>query len=58
MTSLKSLEAMRQLWSIDDRFTAIEDRYANYTVCDRDGDKIGKVDDIFVMRATSRSISV
>ena len=32
----------------DDRFTAIEDRYANYTVDDRDGDKIGKVDDIFV----------
>ncbi len=32
----------------DDRFTAIEDRYADYTVYDRDGDKIGKVDDIFV----------
>jgi len=31
-----------------DRFTAIEDRYANYTVYDPDGDKIGKVDDLFV----------
>jgi uncharacterized protein (TIGR02271 family) len=31
-----------------DRFTAIEDRYAGYTVYDRDGDKIGKVDDLFV----------
>ena len=32
----------------DDRFTAIEDRYADYTVYDRDGDKIGKVDDLFI----------
>ena len=31
-----------------DRFTAIEDRYARYTVYDPDGDKIGKVDDLFV----------
>ena len=31
-----------------DRFTAIEDQYADYTVYDRDGDKIGKVDDLFV----------
>jgi uncharacterized protein (TIGR02271 family) len=31
-----------------DRFTAIEDRFAGYTVYDRDGDKIGKVDDVFV----------
>jgi uncharacterized protein (TIGR02271 family) len=31
-----------------DRFTAIEDRYAGYTVYDPDGDKIGKVDDLFV----------
>ena len=31
-----------------DRFTAIEDQYAHYTVYDRDGDKIGKVDDLFV----------
>jgi uncharacterized protein (TIGR02271 family) len=31
-----------------DRFTAIEDRYAGYTVYDTDGDKIGKVDDLFV----------
>jgi uncharacterized protein (TIGR02271 family) len=32
----------------DDRFMAIEDRYADYTVYDRDGDKIGKIDEIFV----------
>ena len=31
-----------------DRFTAIEDRYAGYTVYDLDGDKIGRVDDLFV----------
>jgi uncharacterized protein (TIGR02271 family) len=31
-----------------DRFTAIEDRFAGYTVYDPDGDKIGKVDDLFV----------
>jgi uncharacterized protein (TIGR02271 family) len=31
-----------------DRFTAIEDKYAGYTVYDPDGDKIGKVDDLFV----------
>jgi uncharacterized protein (TIGR02271 family) len=31
-----------------DRFTAIEDRYAGYTVYDPDGDKIGKVDDLLV----------
>ncbi len=31
-----------------DRFTAIEDQYAKYEVYDRDGEKIGKVDDIFV----------
>src|SRR4028119_275757 len=31
-----------------DRFTAIEDRFAGYTVYDSDGDKIGKVDDLFV----------
>ena len=31
-----------------DRFTALEDQYADYTVYDRDGDKIGKVDDLFV----------
>jgi len=31
-----------------DRFTAIEDQYADYTVYDRDGDKIGKVDDLFL----------
>ena len=31
-----------------DRFTAIEDRFANYEVYDRSGSKIGKVDDLFV----------
>jgi len=31
-----------------DRFTAIEDRFAGYQVYDPDGDKIGKVDDLFV----------
>jgi uncharacterized protein (TIGR02271 family) len=31
-----------------DRFTAIEDQYAGYEVYDRDGEKIGKVDDLFV----------
>jgi uncharacterized protein (TIGR02271 family) len=31
-----------------DRFTAIEDRYAGYTVVDASGEKIGKVDDLFV----------
>jgi uncharacterized protein (TIGR02271 family) len=31
-----------------DRFTALEDRYAGYTVYDPNGEKIGKVDDLFV----------
>ena len=31
-----------------DRFTAIEDRYAGVEVYDRHGEKIGKVDDLFV----------
>ena len=31
-----------------DGFTAVEDRHANYTVYDNDGDKIGKVDDLFL----------
>ncbi len=31
-----------------DRFTAMEEQYAGYTVYDRDGDKIGKVDDLFL----------
>src|SRR5215203_5439092 len=31
-----------------DRFTAIEDQYAGYEVYDRKGEKIGKVDDLFV----------
>jgi uncharacterized protein (TIGR02271 family) len=31
-----------------DRFTAIEDQYAGYTVVDEAGSKIGKVDDLFL----------
>src|SRR3989337_3775002 len=31
-----------------DRFTAIEDQYAGYTVYDNAGSKIGKVDDLFL----------
>src|ERR687886_1307779 len=31
-----------------DRFTAIEDQYAGYEVFDQVGEKIGKVDDLFV----------
>src|SRR5215213_3618532 len=31
-----------------DSFTAIEDRFAGYTVYDQAGEKIGKVDDLFV----------
>src|SRR3712207_2369032 len=31
-----------------DRFTAVEDRFAGYEVYDQSGEKIGKVDDLFV----------
>src|SRR5918998_462079 len=31
-----------------DRFTALEDQYAGYEVYDRNGEKIGKVDDLFI----------
>jgi uncharacterized protein (TIGR02271 family) len=31
-----------------DRFTAVEDQYAGYTVQDPNGEKIGKVDDLFL----------
>src|ERR671912_2435327 len=31
-----------------DRFTAIEEQYAGYEVYDRNGEKIGKVDDLFI----------
>src|ERR687895_1258580 len=31
-----------------DRFTAIEDQYAGYTVVDQSGSKIGEVDDLFL----------
>jgi rRNA processing protein Gar1 len=30
-----------------DRFTAVEDQYAGYTVYDQSDQKIGKVDDLF-----------
>src|ERR671915_2588902 len=32
----------------DDRMRELEERYEDYAVYDRDGDKIGKVDDLFV----------
>ncbi len=32
----------------NDGYTAIEDNYAGYSVYDRDGDRIGKVDDLFI----------
>jgi uncharacterized protein (TIGR02271 family) len=32
----------------NDRFTAVEDQYAGYTVVDEGGSKIGKVDDLFL----------
>jgi hypothetical protein len=31
-----------------DGYTAVEDRYAGYNVYDPDGERIGKVDDLFV----------
>ena len=31
-----------------DRFTAIEDQYAGFTVVDESGSKFGKVDDLFL----------
>src|SRR3712207_9262010 len=31
-----------------DRFTAVEDQYAGYTVYDQSDQKIGKVDDLFL----------
>jgi sporulation protein YlmC with PRC-barrel domain len=40
-----------------DRFTAIEDQYAGYTVVDQSGEKIGKVDDLFWTRTTNLSTS-
>ena len=36
-----------------DGFTAAEDRFAGYEVYDRSGDKIGKVDDLFLDRTDS-----
>src|SRR5918993_183884 len=38
-----------------DRFTAIEDQYADYTVVDEGGSKIGKVDDLFLDENEVRS---
>ena len=31
-----------------DRFTAVEDRFAGYSVYDSSNERIGKVDDLFV----------
>jgi uncharacterized protein (TIGR02271 family) len=36
-----------------DRFTALEDRFAGYEVYDQNGEKIGKVDDLFVDESDS-----
>ncbi len=38
-----------------DRFTAVEDQYAGYEVYDSQGAKIGKVDDLFLMRTIPQS---
>src|SRR5215213_8309163 len=43
--SLRKGECMEER---SDRFTAIEDQYAGYTVVDKSGSKIGKVDDLFL----------
>lgn len=39
---------MAQQEQRSDGYTAVEDKYTGYTVNDRDGSKIGKVDDLFV----------
>ena len=39
---------MTQYEGRSDRFTAVEDRFAGYEVYDPNGEKIGKVDDLFV----------
>ncbi|MDQ3864920.1 MAG: PRC and DUF2382 domain-containing protein [Actinomycetota bacterium] len=39
---------MERVEERSDRFTAIEDRFAGYEVYDHSGQKIGKVDDLFV----------
>ena len=36
-----------------DRFTAVEEQYAGYTVVDESGSKIGKVDDLFLDESDS-----
>jgi uncharacterized protein (TIGR02271 family) len=41
-------ECMTEYEQRSDRFTAIEDQYAGYTVVDESGSKIGKVDDLFL----------
>src|ERR671920_1040018 len=43
--SLRKGECMEER---SDRFTAIEDQYAGYTMVDKSGSKIGKVDDLFL----------
>jgi uncharacterized protein (TIGR02271 family) len=44
----KPLTRRHALEERSDRFTAIEDRFAGYEVYDNSGQKIGKVDDLFV----------
>jgi uncharacterized protein (TIGR02271 family) len=44
----ESLTREASMEGSSDRFTAVEDQYAGYTVYDPDGDKIGKVDDLFL----------
>jgi uncharacterized protein (TIGR02271 family) len=41
-------EVIASMENRSDRFTALEDQYAGYEVYDRNGEKIGKVDDLFV----------
>ena len=46
--SLRSRSPMTDQAQRGDRFTALEDQYSGYTVRDPNGEKIGKVDDLFV----------
>jgi hypothetical protein len=41
-------ECMTDYEHRSDRFTAVEDQYAGYTVVDQSGSKIGKIDDLFL----------
>jgi uncharacterized protein (TIGR02271 family) len=48
MVSTKAIHKEEVMEERSDRFTAIEDRFAGYEVYDQSGEKIGKVDDLFV----------